>query len=54
MGRVTVKKVDEGVAWGSLHWQYLEDIAKITPHEARRLRSRRPSSSRRIRTAAPC
>ncbi len=33
MGRVTVKKVDEGVAWGSLHWQYLEDIAKITPHE---------------------
>jgi hypothetical protein len=33
-GRVTVKKVDEGVAWGSLHWQYLEDMAKITPHEA--------------------
>jgi hypothetical protein len=34
MGRVTVKKIDEGVAWGSLHWQYLEDMAKITPHEA--------------------
>jgi len=33
MGEVTVKKVDKGVAWGSLHWQYLEDIAKITPHE---------------------
>ncbi|MEO6006049.1 MAG: alpha-2-macroglobulin family protein [Opitutus sp.] len=33
MGRITVKKVDEGVSWGSVHWQYLEDIAKITPHE---------------------
>ena len=26
-------KVDEGVAWGSVHWQYMEDISKITPHE---------------------
>jgi uncharacterized protein YfaS (alpha-2-macroglobulin family) len=34
MGQITVKKVDEGVAWGSVHWQYLEDMAKITPHEA--------------------
>ncbi len=34
MGEVTVTKVDEGVAWGSLHWQYLEDMAKIIPHEA--------------------
>ncbi len=33
MGEVTVTKRDEGVAWGSLHWQYLEDIDKITPHE---------------------
>ena len=33
MGRVTLKKVDEGVAWGSLHWQYLEDMSKVTPHE---------------------
>ncbi|SVC92590.1 uncharacterized protein METZ01_LOCUS345444, partial [marine metagenome] len=23
----------EGVAWGSVHWQYMEDISKITPHE---------------------
>jgi uncharacterized protein YfaS (alpha-2-macroglobulin family) len=34
MGRITVKKVDEGVSWGSVHWQYLEDIAKVTPHDA--------------------
>ena len=33
LGEITVKKVDEGVSWGSVHWQYLEDISKITPHE---------------------
>jgi uncharacterized protein YfaS (alpha-2-macroglobulin family) len=33
MGNVTVKKVDDGVSWGSVHWQYLEDMAKVTPHE---------------------
>jgi uncharacterized protein YfaS (alpha-2-macroglobulin family) len=33
MGRVTVKKKDDGVSWGSVHWQYLEDIANVTPHE---------------------
>jgi uncharacterized protein YfaS (alpha-2-macroglobulin family) len=30
---VTLRKVDEGVAWGSIHWQYLEDMSKVTPHE---------------------
>ena len=33
MGQVTVTKVDDGVSWGSVHWQYLEDMAKVTPHE---------------------
>jgi hypothetical protein len=33
MGHVTVKKVDEGVSWGSVHWQYLEDMTKVTPYE---------------------
>jgi len=33
LGQITVKKVDEGVAWGSVHWQYLEDMSKITPYE---------------------
>lgn len=32
MGEITVKKVDDGVSWGSVHWQYLEDMAKVTPH----------------------
>jgi len=25
--------VDEGVSWGSIHWQYLEDMTKVTPYE---------------------
>jgi len=33
LGEITVKKVDEGVAWGSVHWQYLEDMSKVTPYE---------------------
>ncbi|WP_020472175.1 alpha-2-macroglobulin family protein [Zavarzinella formosa] len=32
-GKITVKKTDAGVSWGSVHWQYLEDISKVTPHE---------------------
>ena len=38
LGQVELTKHDPGVAWGSLHWQYLEDIAKITPHTATPLR----------------
>lgn len=33
MGQVTVTKKDDGIAWGGLHWQYLEDISKIKPYE---------------------
>jgi uncharacterized protein YfaS (alpha-2-macroglobulin family) len=33
MARITVKKADRGVSWGSVHWQYLEDIGKVTPHD---------------------
>ncbi|HNQ90291.1 MAG TPA: alpha-2-macroglobulin family protein [Verrucomicrobiota bacterium] len=32
MARVTVKKADDGVAWGSVHWQYLEDIERVAAH----------------------
>jgi len=32
MGSITVKKTDEGVSWGSVHWQYLEDMSKVTPY----------------------
>lgn len=33
LGKITLKKTDKGVSWGSVHWQYLEDMAKITAHE---------------------
>ena len=33
LGAITVKKVDAGLAWGSVNWQYLEDMRKITPYE---------------------
>ncbi|MBK1879568.1 alpha-2-macroglobulin family protein [Pelagicoccus mobilis] len=33
MGRVTTTKTDAGVSWGSVHWQYLEDMSKVTPYE---------------------
>jgi len=33
LGHIAVQKVDEGVAWGSVHWQYLEDMSKVTPYE---------------------
>lgn len=37
-GKIELKKTDDGVAWGSIHWQYLEDISKVTPHEGTPLR----------------
>lgn len=38
MGRISVKKSDKGVSWGSVHWQYLEAVDKVTPHEDTPLR----------------
>ncbi len=32
-GEIKVTKMDDGVAWGSLHWQYFESMENITPHE---------------------
>ena len=31
MGNVTITKKDQGVSWGSLYWQYFEQLDKITP-----------------------
>ena len=38
LGQVQMTKHNAGVAWGSAHWQYLEDMSKITPHTATPLR----------------
>lgn len=31
MGKITVSKKDDGVAWGAAYWQYFEQLDKITP-----------------------
>ncbi|MEY2410455.1 MAG: hypothetical protein QOF48_3125 [Verrucomicrobiota bacterium] len=41
LGEITVTKRDEGVAWGSIHWQYLEDMSKVTPFEGTPLKLRK-------------
>lgn len=33
MGKITVSKSDDGVAWGAAYWQYFEQLDKITPAE---------------------
>jgi uncharacterized protein YfaS (alpha-2-macroglobulin family) len=33
MGHIKMIKEDKGVAWGAVHWQYFEDMAKVTPAE---------------------
>ena len=32
-GEIRVRKLDDGVAWGGMHWQYFEDLSKVTRHE---------------------
>jgi uncharacterized protein YfaS (alpha-2-macroglobulin family) len=33
MRKIEVAKTDDGIAWGSVHWQYLEDVGRIKPYE---------------------
>jgi TonB-dependent SusC/RagA subfamily outer membrane receptor len=33
MGTVTIAKKDKGIAWGSLYWQYFENLGNITSAE---------------------
>ncbi|MFM9837370.1 MAG: alpha-2-macroglobulin family protein [Cyclobacteriaceae bacterium] len=33
MGKITISKSDDGVAWGAAYWQYFEQLDKITPAE---------------------
>ncbi len=31
LAAITVRKGDAGIAWGSVHWQYFEDLSKVQP-----------------------
>lgn len=33
MGKITILKTDDGVAWGAVYWQYFEQLDKIMPAE---------------------
>lgn len=32
-GNIKIKKTDKGIAYGSAHWHYFEDVSKVTPHK---------------------
>ncbi len=32
MSQITMVKEDKGIAWGGVHFQYFEDMTKVTPH----------------------
>jgi len=53
MGEITVRKVDEGVSWGSVHWQYLEDMGKVTPYEGTPLQLEKSLYVKRNTTEGP-
>lgn len=53
MGQISVRKIDDGVAWGSVHWQYLEDISKVTPHDATPLKLSKSLYIKRITRDGP-
>jgi uncharacterized protein YfaS (alpha-2-macroglobulin family) len=53
LGRITVKKLDQGVAWGSVHWQYLEDMAKVTAYQGTPLKLDKSLYTRRLTTKGP-
>jgi uncharacterized protein YfaS (alpha-2-macroglobulin family) len=53
LGRITVKKVDPGVAWGGVHWQYLEDMSKITPYEGTPLKLEKSLYTRQYTRKGP-
>jgi uncharacterized protein YfaS (alpha-2-macroglobulin family) len=32
LGKLKIKRKGEGISWGALHWQYFEDINKVSSH----------------------
>jgi hypothetical protein len=32
-GRISLTKTTPGIAWAGVHWQYLEDLSKVTSHD---------------------
>jgi len=53
MSRITVRKTDNGVAWGSVHWQYFEDQSKVKPYEGTPLRLKKSLFIKENTSAGP-
>jgi uncharacterized protein YfaS (alpha-2-macroglobulin family) len=53
MAAVKVTKPDKGVSWGSVHWSYLEDIDKVTPHEGTPLKVEKKLYRRTLTKSGP-
>ncbi len=53
MADITLRKSDKGVSWASVHWQYLEDISKITAHTETPLTLEKKLFIRRATPAGP-
>ncbi|MGQ9662456.1 MAG: alpha-2-macroglobulin family protein [Kiritimatiellia bacterium] len=53
LATVTVKKADEGVAWGSVHWQYLEDMQKVTPYAGTPLKLKKTLYKKALTKSGP-
>ncbi len=53
LARITVRKTDPGVAWGSVHWQYFEDVARVPAHTATPLKLTKTLFTRRNTPSGP-
>ncbi len=52
-GKIVLKKTDAGVAWGSAHWQYLEDMSKVTAYEGTPLKLTKALFTRQLTDKGP-
>lgn len=53
MGRITVQKTDAGVAWGSAHWQYFEDLARVPAYADTPLKLRKTLFTKQHTASGP-
>jgi uncharacterized protein YfaS (alpha-2-macroglobulin family) len=53
LGNIMLKKVDPGVAWGSVYWQYLEDMSKVTLYDATPLKLAKSLYTRQFTAKGP-
>ena len=53
MGNIKLTKTDDGIGWGSIHWQYLESIDKIQAYEGTPLTLKKRLFQKRNTTEGP-